>query len=58
MITRALISSLILALALTPFPAKAEKLVINSNQSDPAPKETFSKVVDRFPRVHGLSEPR
>jgi multiple sugar transport system substrate-binding protein len=48
MITRALISSLILALALTPFPAKAEKLVINSNQSDPAPKETFSKVVDEF----------
>ena len=48
MITRALISSLILALALTPFPAKAEKLVISSNQSDPAPKATFSKVVDEF----------
>jgi multiple sugar transport system substrate-binding protein len=48
MITRAFRSSLILALALTPFAAKAEKLVINSNESDPAPKETFTKVVDEF----------
>jgi len=48
MITRALISSFILALALTPYAAKAEKLVINSNESDPAPKETFTKVVDEF----------
>ena len=48
MITRAVISSLILALALTPCATRAEKLVINSNQSDPAPKETFTKVVDEF----------
>jgi multiple sugar transport system substrate-binding protein len=48
MVTRAVISSLILALALTTYTAKAEKLVINSNESDPAPKETFSKVVDEF----------
>jgi hypothetical protein len=45
MIKRAFRSSLILALALTPFAAKAEKLVINSNQSDPAPKETYTKLV-------------
>jgi multiple sugar transport system substrate-binding protein len=48
MIKRAVISSLILALALTPFAVRAEKLVINSNESDPAPKETFTKVVDEF----------
>jgi multiple sugar transport system substrate-binding protein len=48
MMKRAFRSSLILALALTPFAAKAEKLVINSNESDPAPKETFTKVVDEF----------
>jgi len=28
--------------------AHAEKLVINSNQSDPAPKQAFAKVVDEF----------
>ena len=48
MIKRAVISSLMLVLALTPFAAKAEKLVINSNESDPAPKETYTKVVDEF----------
>ena len=39
MIKRAVTSSLILALAFMSFAAKAEKLVINSNESDPAPKE-------------------
>ncbi|HTD15939.1 MAG TPA: extracellular solute-binding protein [Chthoniobacterales bacterium] len=48
MIARAVLSSLILTLALTPFAVSAEKLVINSNQSDPAPRETFTKVVDEF----------
>ena len=45
---RAVFSSLITALALTSFTARAEKLVINSNESDPAPKATFTKVVDEF----------
>jgi hypothetical protein len=40
--------SFILALAFTPITAHAEKLVINSNQSDPAPKQAFAKVVDEF----------
>jgi hypothetical protein len=40
--------SFILALAFTPITALAEKLVINSNQSDPAPKQAFAKVVDEF----------
>ena len=48
MITRAFRSYLILAVALWPLAAKAEKLVINSNESDPAPKETYTKVVDEF----------
>ncbi|HEX3444189.1 MAG TPA: extracellular solute-binding protein [Chthoniobacterales bacterium] len=52
MIKRAFRSSLILALALTPFAAKAEKLVINSNQSDPAPKETYTKLVEEFKKQH------
>ena len=48
MIKRALLSSLLLGLAFISSAAKAEKLVINSNESDPAPKETFTKVVDEF----------
>jgi multiple sugar transport system substrate-binding protein len=48
MIKRAFLSSLLLSLAFISSAAKAEKLVINSNQSDPAPKETFTKVVEEF----------
>ena len=48
MIKRAFLSSLVLGLAFISFTAKAEKLVINSNESDPAPKMTFTKVVDEF----------
>jgi multiple sugar transport system substrate-binding protein len=48
MITRTVVQFLILALALTPFSASAEKLVINSNQSDPAPKQVFTNVVEEF----------
>jgi multiple sugar transport system substrate-binding protein len=48
MIKRAVTSSLILALAFMSFAAKAEKLVINSNESDPAPKAAFTKVVEEF----------
>ena len=44
MIKRVL-SSLVLGLAFISLTAKAEKLVINSNESDPAPKATFTKVV-------------
>jgi multiple sugar transport system substrate-binding protein len=47
MIKRVL-SSLVLGLAFISLTAKAEKLVINSNESDPAPKATFTKVVDEF----------
>src|SRR6516165_3376679 len=32
--------------------AHAEKLVINSNQSDPAPKQAFAKVVDEFKKLN------
>ena len=45
---RAVVQTLILALALTPFSARAEKLVINSNQSDPAPRQVFTNVVEEF----------
>lgn len=48
MIKRAVVHSLMLALALTPFSASAAKLVINSNQSDPAPKQVFTNVVEEF----------
>jgi multiple sugar transport system substrate-binding protein len=48
MIKYAALLSLILALTFIPVAAKAEKLVINSNESDPAPKQTFTKVVDEF----------
>ena len=48
MIKRTVVQTLILALALTPFSARAEKLVINSNQSDPAPKQVFTNVVEEF----------
>jgi hypothetical protein len=40
--------SFLLALAFTPVAPHAEKLVINSNQSDPAPEQAFAKVVDEF----------
>ncbi|MBV9298700.1 MAG: extracellular solute-binding protein [Verrucomicrobia bacterium] len=52
MIKRALLSSLLLGLAFISSAAKAEKLVINSNESDPAPKETFTKVVDEFKKQY------
>jgi len=48
MIKRTVVQTLILVLALTPFSARAEKLVINSNQSDPAPKQVFTNVVEEF----------
>jgi multiple sugar transport system substrate-binding protein len=48
MIKRAFLSTLLLGLEFISSAAKAEKLVINSNESDPAPKETFTKVVDEF----------
>jgi multiple sugar transport system substrate-binding protein len=48
MIMRAVVQTLILVLALTPFSARAEKLVINSNQSDPAPRQVFTNVVEEF----------
>ncbi|MBV9391312.1 MAG: extracellular solute-binding protein [Verrucomicrobia bacterium] len=48
MIKRVVVTSLTLALVLVPLTTKAEKLVINSNNSDPAPKETFTKVVEEF----------
>ena len=55
MIKRAFLSTLLLGLAFISSAAKAEKLVINSNESDPAPKETFTKVVDEFKKQNPSS---